>query len=370
MDALKFTLAILAIAGCWRPFSWTSLIKHTLYNAYSLLIISLLYSYTLTQFMNFVLNVNNPDDFTNVVYLMLTLFSSCYKILDLWVNHKSLAELIQNLTEGTFKPLVPVEIEIRRKFDKVIQNNAMCYAMLVAVSCAFQILVSLLTNFRKRQLTFGGWIPYDYSSFVMFSLTYAHQIVGGVASCIINVACDCLIVGLLLHLCCQITILESRLKGIIYGHYTLSDCVRHHHHIIEYAYATNAKFTKIIAFQFVASTFIMCSNLYQLSRNKFNANFIGLISYTSCVLAEIFIYCWFGNKLKLMSFQLVDNIFETEWIALDNKTKRSLLIIMNRAMRPIEFTHTAHILNMNLDSFVALLKTSYSAYNLLVKIQE
>ncbi|XP_071631640.1 odorant receptor Or1-like isoform X4 [Temnothorax longispinosus] len=297
MDALKFTLAILAIAGCWRPFSWTSLIKHTLYNAYSLLIISLLYSYTLTQFMNFVLNVNNPDDFTNVVYLMLTLFSSCYKILDLWVNHKSLAELIQNLTEGTFKPLVPVEIEIRRKFDKVIQNNAMCYAMLVAVSCAFQILVSLLTNFRKRQLTFGGWIPYDYSSFVMFSLTYAHQIVGGVASCIINVACDCLIVGLLLHLCCQITILESRLK-------------------------------------------------------------------------EIFIYCWFGNKLKLMSFQLVDNIFETEWIALDNKTKRSLLIIMNRAMRPIEFTHTAHILNMNLDSFVALLKTSYSAYNLLVKIQE
>ncbi|XP_071631638.1 odorant receptor 49b-like isoform X2 [Temnothorax longispinosus] len=343
MDALKFTLAILAIAGCWRPFSWTSLIKHTLYNAYSLLIISLLYSYTLTQFMNFVLNVNNPDDFTNVVYLMLTLFSSCYKILDLWVNHKSLAELIQNLTEGTFKPLVPVEIEIRRKFDKVIQ---------------------------KRQLTFGGWIPYDYSSFVMFSLTYAHQIVGGVASCIINVACDCLIVGLLLHLCCQITILESRLKGIIYGHYTLSDCVRHHHHIIEYAYATNAKFTKIIAFQFVASTFIMCSNLYQLSRNKFNANFIGLISYTSCVLAEIFIYCWFGNKLKLMSFQLVDNIFETEWIALDNKTKRSLLIIMNRAMRPIEFTHTAHILNMNLDSFVALLKTSYSAYNLLVKIQE
>lgn len=121
MDALKFTLTILTIAGCWRPFSWTSLKKHTLYNAYTLLVISLMYSFTFTQFMDVVLNVDNPDDFTNTLYTMLAIFAACYKILNLWVNHESFAELIQNLTEGTFKPLVPVEVEIRRKFDKMIQ---------------------------------------------------------------------------------------------------------------------------------------------------------------------------------------------------------------------------------------------------------
>jgi len=121
MNVLKFTLAILAIAGCWRPFSWTSLIKHMLYNAYTLLVISLMYSFTFTQFMDVVLNVDNPDDFTDIAYTMLTMFAACYKILNMWVNHENFAELVQKLTEGTFKPLVPVEIEIRHKFDKIIQ---------------------------------------------------------------------------------------------------------------------------------------------------------------------------------------------------------------------------------------------------------
>lgn len=172
-----------------------------------------------------------------------------------------------------------------------------------------------------------------------------------------------------------------------------------------YAYATNARFTKIIAFQFITSTFVVCSNLYQLTRITLSANFFGLLAYTFCVLVQIFIYCWFGNKLKvivctfilflnyygnvytyrhsyarariyacesirkimsmlkfinLQSLQLVDNIFEIEWIVLDNKTKKSLLIIMNRAMRPIEFI-SAHIFNMNLDSFVAV-STVYTVY--------
>ncbi|XP_011882883.1 PREDICTED: odorant receptor 46a, isoform A-like [Vollenhovia emeryi] len=358
MNILKFTLTILAIAGCWRPFSWTSLIKHILYNAYTLLIISLMYSFTFTQFMEVVQNVDNADDFTNILYILLSLFAACYKILNLWVNHESFVKLIQNLTEGTFKPLVSVEIKIRRKFDKIIKNTTMCYTILVMGTGASHVLVSLLTNFRKRQLRFKGWIPYDYSSFVIFCLTYAHQYVGALFAAFINIACDSLIIGLLLHLCCQITILQYRLEGIVNGQNTVGDCVRQHQHIIEYACATNARLTKIIGFQFIASTFMLCSNLYQLTRITLNANFIELFAYTFCVLVQIFIYCWFGNKLKLMSLQLVDNIFEMEWIALDIQTKRSLLIIMNRAMRPIEFI--SYLEPSNTIRYTSLVGTSCS----------
>lgn len=101
------------------------------------------------------------------------------------------------------------------------------------VTCASHMLLSLLTNFRKRQLALRGWIPYDYSSFVLFCLTFAHQFAGVISACLVNVSCDSLIVGLLLHLCCQITILQYRLKGIMNGQNTLSDCVRQHHHIIQ-----------------------------------------------------------------------------------------------------------------------------------------
>ncbi|KAM0734596.1 Odorant receptor Or2 [Formica fusca] len=87
------------------------------------------------------------------------------------------------------------------------------------------------------------------------------------------------------------------------------------------------------------------------------------------MLTQIFIYCWFGNKVKSKSIQLADSVFQVEWPMLSNSLKKDLLIIMQRAIIPIEFT-TAHIISLNLDSFVALLKTSYSAYNLLVRVQE
>lgn len=71
--------------------------------------------------MDLILNVDNPDDFTSTLYTMLTMCVSCYKIFSMWMNHENVETLIQALTMGLFKPVVPAEIEIQRKFDKMIQ---------------------------------------------------------------------------------------------------------------------------------------------------------------------------------------------------------------------------------------------------------
>lgn len=104
---------------------------------------------------------------------------------------------------------------------------------MIMATGAIHFLLSLMTSFRKRQLALPGWVPYDYSSFIIFCFTYVHQYVGVASASLINVACDSLIVGLILHLCCQITILQYRFKGIISGQNNVGDCVRQHHHIIE-----------------------------------------------------------------------------------------------------------------------------------------
>ncbi|KAL0116276.1 hypothetical protein PUN28_011242 [Cardiocondyla obscurior] len=123
-----------------------------------------------------------------------------------------------------------------------------------------------------------------------------------------------------------------------------------------------------IAMQFVVSTLVVCSNLYQMTKStSLNASYLPLLLYMSCMLTQIFIYCWYGNEVKLKSTQLLDNIFAMNWVTMNKNLKESLLIIMNRATIPIEFT-SAYILSMNLDSFVGLLKTSYSAYNILKQV--
>ncbi|XP_018403364.1 PREDICTED: odorant receptor 49b-like [Cyphomyrmex costatus] len=211
----------------------------------------------MSQFMDIVLNVDNPYDFTNNLNMLMTSSAACYKMFIVWLNYEKIAALINCLTEEPFKPLNLDEIKIWRQYETIIR----------------------------------------------------------------------------------------------------------------YAELVNLKFTKIVGFQFMASTMVICCNLHQLTSSTLSANHVPLIMYTCCMLTQIFIYCWFGNKVKSKSLQLTSSIFQTEWPILDNSIKKSLLLIMKRVIIPIEIS-TIYVLTINLDSFMALLKTSYSVYNLLVRVQE
>jgi len=58
-------------------------------------------------------------------------------------------------------------------------------------------------------------------------------------------------------------------------------------------------FAKVIAVQFAVSMLVVCSNLYRLAMTADYLKFVPLTMYTGCMLAQIFIYCWFGNEVKL-----------------------------------------------------------------------
>ncbi|XP_072753282.1 odorant receptor 46a-like [Anoplolepis gracilipes] len=317
--------------------------------------------------MAIVLIVDNPEEFTNVLYMMMTMFVASFKIASMLINRKNVADIINTLTDKPFKPIVTSELKIRQNFDKMIRNNTFYCFVLVESTCVCMALTSLFTSFRRGNLTYKAWLPFNYSSPVLFYLTYAHQLTSMATGALVNLACDCFICGLLMHVCCQIEILEHRLNNKSHTRETLRDCVCHHDLIFDFASVVNERFAKIIAIQFITSTLVVCSNLYQLAQTTLSAEYLPLLLYTICMLIEIFIFCWFGNEVKIKSLQLTDRIFEMNWPKLNNNFKKTLLMIMNRATIPIEFT-SAYLFSMNLESFVGLLRTSYSAYTLLQRM--
>lgn len=121
MHVLKLTLVICAFAGCWQPSSWTSLFKHAVYKTYATFLASSLYIFSLSQFMNIVFNVDNSDEFTDALYMLLTVLVAAYKQTFMWVDRKHVMMIIDQLTERPFAPCESHEMTIRRKFDKMIQ---------------------------------------------------------------------------------------------------------------------------------------------------------------------------------------------------------------------------------------------------------
>lgn len=99
---------------------------------------------------------------------------------------------------------------------------------MIETTCSFIALTSLFTDFRHRRLTYREWVPYNYSSFLTFCFTYAQQMSSTFHVATINVACDTLICGFLMHVCCQIAILEYRLKKLTRNQINMSYCIRHH----------------------------------------------------------------------------------------------------------------------------------------------
>ncbi|EFN69805.1 Putative odorant receptor 94a, partial [Camponotus floridanus] len=201
------------------------------------------------------------------------------------------------------------------------------------------------------KLPFRAWLPFNYSSPMLFEIAYVHQSISLTAGSVLQIACDSLICGLLMHICSQIEIFECHLRKIVNNSHFLRECIMQHTCISKFAFMVNEKFRLIITVQFIVSTLVVCVTLYQLT--KTNAKVLELVLYMSCMLTQIFLYCWYGNEVKLKSMQLINNLFEIEWLALEKDVKKDLLIITRCGILPIEFT-SAYIFPMNLDSFVGV----------------
>jgi len=121
MRVLKLTLVICMLAGFWQPPSWASLYKRIIYRIYTTFLIAMLYVFSFSQFMDIVLNVDNSDEFTDSLYMMLTVFVASYKQICIWRNRGNITTIINTLRKEPFRPSGLHELIIQRKFENMVQ---------------------------------------------------------------------------------------------------------------------------------------------------------------------------------------------------------------------------------------------------------
>lgn len=120
MRVLEFPFKLLTIVGCWRPELWSSLYMRVVYNAYTVFMVILLYTFLVSQFLDIIWNVDNAADFAENFYATLASVVSCSKMLSLLVNRNNINLLTKKLLKEPYKPLETEEINIRYKFDRLI----------------------------------------------------------------------------------------------------------------------------------------------------------------------------------------------------------------------------------------------------------
>ncbi|CAL7950607.1 unnamed protein product [Xylocopa violacea] len=317
------------------------------------------------------MNVRMMNELSDSLYMFIASVLSCCKIITLLINRRAIKILSCKLKEEPCKPMNEEEVIIQKKFDKSIGSITIYYTFLVELTVLCMILSSLFTDFRDQKLAYRAWLPFDYSVLNYYYVVYAHQIVALIGTSLLNVACDVIVCGFFVHVCSQLEIFKYRLKGITRETKPdIGKIVRFHDYLYGYTFTVRNKFRTVISIQLLSSTLVVCFILYELtSTSTMSSKYLQFVLYLACMMTQIFFYCWYGNQLKLKSVEVVSAIFEMDWILLDNKSKKSLIIIMRRAMNPIELS-CAYMFTMDLNTFVGILKMSYSAHNLLQRTKE
>ncbi|XP_019699155.1 LOW QUALITY PROTEIN: odorant receptor 46a [Harpegnathos saltator] len=374
MRILHLNFLFYTVSGVWRPIEWSSNCSKLLYSLFTVMTIYLLNFAMLTQLMDIILVIDNMDDFatTNILFFS----SALCKAITAVIRRDQIVNLTNILQGEPCKACNEEETAIQTRYDRLIRSCSIGYIVLASLS-ATGATVGEVFAVLQGELPHRGWVPYDYNSPFLFLLTSLQEMLSLILGTTVNIATETLVLGFCLQTCAQLEILTHRLhemtrsRGSKEASKSLSNkasqLARHiHHHlcIIRFAKMVNEVFSEVVFVQFFGSILILCSTVYYLSSHVTLEDFANLAVYTICMFVQILFYCWAGNEVILKSTGLSEAVYHTDWMLLTISERKDLLMIMKRSTRPIQF-NSSFLVTLSLESYGNILKTSYSAFNVL-----
>ncbi|XP_032667809.1 odorant receptor 4-like [Odontomachus brunneus] len=280
---------------------------------------------------------------------------------------------------ATCQIVVFMSDERRNSECKEIRRWSIRFALLATGSVTGVTMKSVL-NIMQGFLPYRVWLPYNTNVTVIFWITSVHQMVAIILATIVNVATETLVFGFFLQTCAQLDILGSRFRKLKTNNATyhqkdispssnakksiISQHIRHHISIYNFAKTVNFVYNQVLFIQFSVSILVLCTSLYYISTHFTETESATMLVYVFCMFVQIFLYCWSGNEVILKSMNIGDAAYNMDWPLLSISEKKDLLMIMRRSTVPIRFS-SSFLITLSLESYCNILKTSYSAFNVL-----
>ncbi|XP_018351974.1 PREDICTED: odorant receptor Or1-like [Trachymyrmex septentrionalis] len=391
MHTLPLSFALLTCAGYWRPINLTA-IKYWAYTIYSIAMNFLLHSFTFCGLVDCFIS-EDLKTFIEKFSLFLSVLGVSCKVTNLAVRRHEIINLTDMLLDDICVPRNAHELNIQRRFDRNAKIITICCEILNE-SAAFFSIAQFRHFVNTRTLPLYDWVPYDISSTTTFWATLLHQTIIIMICANTSVAHETLISGFMIQICAQLDILchrarilpdllqEARKCSISREDFKMRErqlireIVHHHRYVYRFAERINEVFMLMIFVQFTISSIVLCLCIYQmLTTNLLSVEFAYSSSYLGSMLIQIYLYCWFGNEVTLKvdylnilkpfkTTEIGNAVYEMDWPMLPVDLMKTLLIIITRSVKPIKIT-SGYIITLSNESFMKIIKISYSAYNVL-----
>ncbi|XP_023310033.1 odorant receptor Or1-like [Anoplophora glabripennis] len=377
----KYNIAIMKIFGLYPFDSWPEI-----YKLYSF-IFYLVFTF-ITPALIVVLLVVRAEESIQIIrqdgFMMVELITLTMKMLPCKVNPEGTRRTMYALKQRIFNSQLPEQDWI---LAETVDNCRFVF-LTYCTSCVFTVLcwacVPLVYEVRRFPITV--WLPFDpfENTPIYFSL-YIFLVLVVVNAGVDNICVDTLLAFQVYHAASQIKILKDTLahlgeraeeqilkegkslsledkdnlkNNIIYK--KICHCVDHYEAIYKFVEDLETTYSFIVFSQMIATIVVICICCLRFTVDiPFTMPFFGTATFTAAALIEIFLYCYSGTLLYEESNSVINAIYMSEWYTYDEKSKKALLTLMERAKRPIKVT-AGKLLDLSLATFTAIIRRSYS----------
>nr|ALM26216.1 odorant receptor 27 [Athetis dissimilis] len=150
----------------------------------------------------------------------------------------------------------------------------------------------------------------------------------------------------------------------------IKECHLHHLYMVKFSSELNSLLSPIMFLYVIICSLMICASAVQLTmENTGNMQRIWIAEYLMALIAQLFLYCWHSNDVLSQSNQVDDAVYISAWWSQNVRIRRSLLLLGGQLRRSIVFTAGPFTM-LNMATFVAIMKGSYSYYTLLAKKED
>ncbi|XP_057666239.1 odorant receptor 46a-like [Diorhabda carinulata] len=324
------------------------------------------------------------------LFLTLTNLVSIGKFYVICKNQKHLLCLADKINREEFQPKSSKQAKCLKKYISLSKIISFSLYTGCTLTCGFWSIYPY-TEEDGPFLPIAAYVPFNTSNSRVFGLVYAYEIIATLIGGYTDLSVDALMASLIIVICAQLHILNdslinlnqmakkelerkrstwiisSKREDII--NQKLIECIEHHRAIIDFADNVTGLFTMCMFWQFVVSGFVFCATFFEMTMVPvISVRFFSMVLYQYCMLLEIFPICYFGNEVIVESDRLTNSAYHSDWINYSFQVRKNLIFFMTRSQRLLKL-YAGGFFTMSLDTFIKILKSSWSFVAVLIQIQ-
>lgn len=245
---------------------------------------------------------------------------------------------------------------------------------------AFVINAFLTTVVYTSVIVFVGKLPYNISGLntdnndIAFYVAAVHLVISSVYGNLMYTSLNLLPVIFVSYATGVLNELADRIKLIgrseeIDQNQEVVKCIQVHERVKNFVQMVEEQYGLIWFCQSIASQVIISLFIFNTSSSHEVSDLIRALVLSLLMVYEIFMPCYFGSQLIEASTKLTDEVYCSNWLNVDLKTKKILVTFMENLKDPIKIGYH-ELFDADMISFREIIDSAYELYAVLKSISE